>query len=262
MTEVEMTAEDNVDPATSSYSSATLPTGLVDDEGKLHTQVVLREMTGEEEDILASRRMPVTQKLQTILERCVLSIGDIQQANPNWGRYMKSLVSGDRLFLLIQTRIASLGSDLSFDIECPNEACKHKSSQTVSLHDFKVQGMTDPKARQWEGVLPKSKKKYKLRVLTANEEERVSKLSAMEDSGSQVLLSRLAELDGSKNVTLEQVKSLPMMDRQYLRADITKHEGVIDNKVEITCPKCGTDFSTEIDIGNAHFFFPAATSTP
>jgi hypothetical protein len=57
------------------------------------------------------------------------------------------------------------------------------------------------------------------------------------------------------------VKSLSLIDRRHLRSELENSEGEIDNKVEMVCPnvECGAEFDSEIEIGNADFFFPSET---
>lgn len=246
---------DMVDGGKSSFSKVTLPTGLLDEEGKLHTDVLLTEMTGCEEDILSSSRMTAVQKTSAILENCTMQIGSIDKSDNKFKHYLKSLCLNDRLFLLIQIRIVSLGKMFDFKITCP--LCTKSSNQTVNLDDFKVDGLTDPTKQEWSGILPRSKKKYKCHVQTGYEEEKQEKLKYNdEDLLSLIIMSRLKELDG-KEVTLAEVKKLSAMDRKHIRAEMKKAEGSIDNEVEMTCPHCKHEFKSEIDIGSANFFFPS-----
>jgi hypothetical protein len=220
----------------------------------LHKEALLQEMTGREEDILSSPKMSAVQKTGQILENCVQSLGTYDHKSEKFKHYVKSLCLNDRLFLLIQIRIISLGKLFDFKITCPH--CNKPSNQTVSLEDFKVEGLKDPMMQTWSGVLPKSKKTYKCRIQDGYEEEKQEKNSKNEnDILSLLIMSRLKELDG-KPCTLDTVKKLPMMDRNYLRNEMKKSEGSIDNEVEIACPHCKEEFKTEIDIGSPSFFFP------
>lgn len=245
---------DMVEGGKSSFSKAILPTGLLDENKELHKEVLLSEMTGREEDILSSSRMTASQKTATILENCIQQIGKYDQKHEKFKHYVKSLSLNDRLFLLIEIRIISLGKMFDFKITCPK--CLKTSNQTVSLGDFKVQGLTDPYAQEWEGILPSSKKKYKCQIQTGYQEEKHQDLlKSDEDIMSLIIMSRLKELEG-KPVSLEDVKKLSLRDRNHLRSQMKKSEGSIDNEVEMNCPHCKHEFKTEIDIGNPSFFFP------
>jgi hypothetical protein len=250
--------EDSVGEVRPTQGSAVLPTGLLDDDGDLHTEVVFREMGGYEEDILTSR-LPVGKKMNQILENCIQRIGTIDHKHESWGRYVRSLVTTDRLFILIRIRILSLGNLLRFRTTCPD--CGKSFTPAVNLEDFHVIGMKRPKDRVWSGEFPRCKLPYKAKVQTGWDEEKTeNKKFDQKDLASMVLLQRLVEVDGKKP-TLELVKSLSLIDRRHLRSELENSEGEIDNKVEMVCPnvECGAEFDSEIEIGNADFFFPSET---
>jgi hypothetical protein len=242
------------DVAKSSVGSYELPTGYIDGDGVLHTAVVVREITGEEEDILASRKMPMYVRMNKVIENCVLSIGTIKNGCPEWSKIIKDLIVTDRLFLLIKIRIVTLGELFSFKAQCPSEACGKYSSQTTSLEEFDIKGLKDPMLRSWKGKLPKSGSSYTARIQTGADEEKLAKVSGSEDLLSLAMLARLIELNGESPVTLSAVKRLSSMDRQFLRSDFEVHEGDIDNTVQVTCPHCGNEFSDEVSIASPSFF--------
>jgi hypothetical protein len=247
---------DMVEEGQSGVCVVELPTGFLDIDGNLHKTVHLKEMTGVEEDILASKRINVTHKISKIIENCVTQIGPYKQGEAGWAQKISELVTTDRLFILIRIRILSLGSILNFKFECPNEDCKKISPQSVFLEDFKISGLRDPMIRKWSGVLPRSKKTFECKVQTGGDDEKQSSLLNSEDSFSQVFLMRLSKLNGVEP-KLEDIKSLSTYDRQFLRAQLKNNEGEIDNTVEISCPHCETEVKHEMDIGTPDFFFPS-----
>lgn len=248
------------DAAKSPDGYTELPTGYIDEAGTLHTDAVVRELTGEEEDILASRRIPGHTKMQKLLEHCVVSIGTLSQESRkgDWGHIIKNLVVTDRLHLTIAVRMASLGNVYTFRVKCPE--CETIQGKAADLADFKVHGMGDPMLRTWKGKLPKSGWEYTAKVQSGAEEEKLAKAQEKtNDTLSLAMLARLVELNGQMPVTLPALKKLPMSDRLYLRDDFKAHEGELDNQVEVTCKECGHEFTTAIDIGDKGFFFPSET---
>ena len=246
------------DEAKPSLDGYQLPTGYLDPEGNLHKDVWVREMTGEEEDILTARKVPVHQRMARILERCTIQVGPYKQDHANWSNIVKALTVSDRLFLMLRIRIVSLGHLFSFKVTCTDATCGKLSSQSVSLEDFKIDGMPDPANRVWEGELPKAKVKYKMKVQTGADEQRVAGLANSQNAMTTAMAARLVELNG-KAPTPEQIKKLSAMDMNFLRDDMKKHEGNIDSDVDVECPHRGNQFKTEIEIGSANFFFPSAT---
>lgn len=249
------------DAAKSSVGGCELPSGYIDEAGVLHKDAVVKELTGEEEDILISRRLQGWQKMQKVLENCVVSIGNVNaQGNKDWPRVIKSLTATDRLYLTIQIRIASLGNAFTFKTPCPIEDCRHVGEKVVDLGDFKIEGMGDPLTRTWKGDLPKSGWAYVAKVQTGFEEEKLAKASdAKSDNLSLAMLARLLELHGTMPVTLDMLKKLGAQDRQFLRDEFKKHEGNLDNKVDVTCDVCSHEFQTSIEVADRNFFFPSET---
>jgi len=246
----ELKVEDLLDQGRSTYYECELPTGLLVDQ-ELHKTVRIREMTGVEEDLLGTMNSKnATRVLQQIVEKCIISIGDVEPTDPNWKIHLRSLVNSDRMFLLIHIRIASLGSAFSYKVGCPS--CKKVSNHTVDLHDFKIEGLKDPYTRTWGGTLP-SGKKYECKVTTQDKD--IPGLDPEQDALSYAILLRLVELE-DKSPTVSGVKNLSMRDRSLLRSEIREREGVIDNEVEMECPSCGHEFKSQISMAEPSFFFP------
>jgi hypothetical protein len=241
----------------SSVEGFKLPSGYLDDEGVVHDQIVMSEITGEEEDILASRKMLIHKRLQAVLERCTVSLGDVPKGDI--GKALKKLPVVDRLYMLIKLRAISLGNMYTFKTACPQEACKMESRMTVDLDELVATGLKDPKKRHFEVVLPKSKKKVRWAVMDGSGEDKLSGMQQSKDSASLMILGRVLEI-GTEPPSLDKIKSLPMADRDFLRGQFQEQEGSLDDKIEIDCPFCGEHYETDIDIGQPSFFFPAGSS--
>lgn len=246
------------DAAKSPEGAFELPTGYLDSEGRLHTTIYVREMTGDEEDILASKRMQAHAKLQKIMESCVTQIGTVRrEGNDEWSKVVRDLTATDRLFAIIKIREVTLGSAYTFKSKCPE--CEEVSEQAVSLSEFKIKTPTDPKLRSWPGKLPKSGYAYVAKVQTGADEAKLAKVEDSKDLMSLGMLARIVELDGKQPVTLGMVKKLSLADRQHLRKDFDDHEADIENKADVECPACGENYAAKIEVGDANFFFPSAT---
>lgn len=253
---IQVTDQALADSARAALDGYELPTGYVDEAGVVHKQVVVREITGEEEDMLMARKMPVHQKMQKLLEVCTLQIGDVKQGHPQWSKIVRELHVTDRFFLILKIRIVSLGKDFSYKAKCPE--CEEFSSYVVNLDDIHIVGLKDPKVRTWRDKLP-SGKEFLAKAQTGVEEEKLAKVVESKDMASLLLLGRLIELDGKQPVTLDMVKKLNLADRNHLRKLFETQEGEIDNELEMTCKECSCEFKTAVEVGTPNFFFPSAT---
>lgn len=254
---VKLTEAEQTDPAKAPFGSAILPWGLVGDDGVLHKNFEVRELTGYEEDILASRKMNVLARMQKIMERCVVKIGPYSQSDKEWSRYILSLSVADRLFILREIRIVSLGEHLKYNILCPK--CEKKGTYSFNLMDISFR-TPEKIQRVWEGKLPRSGKSYMAKIQTGIEEQKVQEHLSGNDALTVGIWCRLVELDGKNPVPFGEVKKLGTFDRDFLRSEFKNYEVQVDSEVEMECQFCGQEFKEDIDMGQVSFFFPTAMS--
>lgn len=247
-----------------------LPCGYIDPTTQeLHTEVQIREITGNEEDMLASNQIPSEQKITSLLMGCVTRVGG-ETDKGKIGRIVKQLTVGDRVFLIFAIRRVTLGDELPVREKCPS--CGTTSLFMVDLaEELQPKQMPDPLRRIYDVALP-SGKKARFRVSTGEDEARLAKIAKRLSKGkgntrtapdglSQAILMRLELLEDEKP-TLQVVKSLGMRDRQYLREQFKEVEGGVDTTLELECPSCGYDWQKDLDLGATSFFFPGAQPKP
>jgi len=229
-----------------------LPCGYLASDGVLHTEVAIREMTGAEEDLLASTHMKPLKKYGELLARCVTRLGTLTDKG-QLSLAVKNLTVGDRIFLLFAIRRVTLGDEYPFNEECPNEACKKMNLYTINLADLEVKKMPEPAKRVYDLNLP-SGGVFRFRVSTGADEERVDKFSGSEDAASLGILMRTELLNGEPP-DLAKVKSMKWKDRQFIRKEWEKVEGGLDTGLDMQCPSCGAEFKRSVQVGGS-FFFP------
>lgn len=235
-----------------------LPCGFVDSAGALHTEIALRELTGAEEDLLASKQMAPFKKYNELLVRCTQRIGTITDRG-QISAAVKGLPIGDRLFLLFAIRRVSIGDEYTFRETCPSEGCKSSERYTVHLSELEIKKMPEPAKRIYDARLP-SGITVRFRISTGVDEERAMGIETKaEDAAlSKGILMRLELLDGVPP-ELQAVKNMKWRDRLALREEWNKVEGGVDTEVDMTCPACGHEFKKDIEVTSS-FFFPSATS--
>lgn len=246
----EIVTQNQLETPKSTHGVYELPCGFIDNTGTLHTEIHLHEMTGREEDLLASNKLSPQKKINAIAANCLERIGTITDRTA-FPAILTQLPIGDRVFLVIALRRTSLGDEFPVEDTCPS--CSAKSNYVLDLGDLEVKKLPDPMRRVFDETLP-SGKKVRFRLGVGADEEKILKI-ADEEKPSAMLLARTEMLDG-KIPTLNDLKSLSWRDRQALRALMEEKDGGVDTSLDMTCPACGHEFQRELDLGQQGFFFP------
>lgn len=234
----------------SAHAEFVLPCGYLDPAGELHQEIQLREMTGREEDLLASNKLSPQKKINALVVNCLERIGTIADKN-QFAAIVPQLPIGDRIYLLLALRRTSLGDDYPVEETCPS--CEVKGRYVLNLGDLEIKPMKDPKKRVFDTELP-SGKKVRFRLGNGADEERTAKVPD-EEKPSTMLLSRTEVLDG-KVPSMADIKNLSWRDRQALREAFDENDGGVDTAMTLNCPACDHEFSKDLDLGQQGFFFP------
>jgi hypothetical protein len=239
----------------SAVDSFELPCGYLDSNGNLHTNIEVTEMTGDEEEILAAKNMPVVKKMNKILTACTRAVGEFRDRN-KIEQIIPDLTQGDRIFLLFAIRRVSLGDTMPFTAICPE--CEQKAKLWINLSELEAKKMPDPKIRVYDVILPRTNKLAVMKVLTGRGEESINKAVVVgKDIVSQAILARTESIDG-KPADIKVLKALPLMDRNALRQAWQDREGGVDTAVKVQCPQCEHEFESEVDLADPNFFMPSA----
>lgn len=240
-----------------------LPCGYLDPQTQeLVTEVEVREITGYEEDMLASDNVPSEQKVSNLISGCVVRIGEETHKGRIAGM-LQNFMMGDRVFLVFAIRRVTLGDELPVRERCPD--CKTTTLFMVDLEEeLQPREMPDPRKRVFDVQLP-SGLSARFRVSTAADEVNMAKLRRRQKQKSDVLsqsiLMRL-ELLGDEKPTLKMVKSLGMRDRHFLRDKFREVEGGVDTTLQLSCPSCGNEWEKDLDLSSSSFFSPGAPQKP
>lgn len=233
-------------------------------EPKRLYRVLLREMTGNEEDILTNGRIEPATRFSKVISTCMERVGD---DNGYWvtdQRKMPGLFEeftiADRTLLLLHLRIISVddGEWFRFMAHCPQ--CNAENKLQVKLTELDRKPMLDPMERIYDVTLPSSGHVARCRVMLGKHEPIVAKAQdARKDLLSAALLARVVEINGVP-ARIQDLKNLSLKDRNFLRTEFERREGGIDTAIENTCGSCGAGFTAELDITQKGFFFPSGIS--
>lgn len=260
--------------------------GYLDDAGEVHTEVELRAISGEEEDLLGNRAVPVIERFNTILASCTKRIGTIVDT-AQVRLAINRLPGGSRIHLLICLRRTShwLKTKDMYDmsIDCPK--CEVENSYTLDLGKLDRYEMENPKTRTFDVTLPYTKQEAVWRVATAQQEHVmgmvadtneseyltamiVVRMVSVDDEDLRLTMADLLTEDRKQlrlspkgKVAWAWAKKLQSGDRDELREQFMRHEPGVDVDLNFKCksPKCGKSFKSKLDVAQEAFFFPSAT---
>lgn len=246
--------ENNLRDPKASEGAGVLPCGYLTDSGDLITDVAVREITGAEEDMLASTKIKDFKKMGELIARCTVAVGAITDRD-EIAKIIPKLLVGDRVYLFLLIRRVTLGDDYPFRSKCPE--CELEGSFNVDLAALDVKSMVDPKVRTLTLVTPRGREVV-LSPMDGVREERLSTVRNENDKATLALAARVVSMQG-KPATIGDLKALSLSERNFLRDSYQQLEGGVDTTVEITCPKCAANFKNELDVTQRAFFFPSAT---
>ena len=244
--------------------SVDLPCGYIDTEGTLHRKMLVGEMTGYEEDILAGKG-DVIPRLNKIISNCTKKIGDIE-ARRDIARAVAHLTASDRMAALIAIRRVSLGDFYSVKVRCPSEKCGDESRYNLDLHMIELLMMDNPTERTRTDTL-KSGRVIDWHIMSARDEEWLTlKRKKKEDLLTLNILARVDKVDGEDvgklrddkktyPKALKMLKRLTISERNEIRALFDEIEGSVETEVDFECPVCGYEWEADMGVGSLDFFF-------
>jgi hypothetical protein len=113
----------------------TLPKGYVDKEGTLQREVVLREITGADQEAMLSPqlRQNPAKMLTALLARVIVRLGTLDKSRVDT-RVAADLTKRDRDFLIMKLKEIDSGPEMEIDAECPD--CGRKFKASLDIGDF------------------------------------------------------------------------------------------------------------------------------
>lgn len=228
--------------------------------GKFYTNIPstvhVREMTGEEEQILATPRFVKRGKaIDMIFERC------IQERIPT-----EELLAVDRTHLLIYLRGISYTPLYDVEIKCTE--CGLKFQTEIDLNTLEVDECPDEFGPDnLSGKLPASGFTYRYRLPTGTDEQEIAQYRDRriqqfgDNNEDDTLLYRTAllmeEIQGVTSLKEIQylLKKLPIADVSFLRNEINQPPFGVKTEIPMLCPACTEEFKIDLPLETS-FFFP------
>lgn len=246
-----------------------LPCGFVLPDGQAHKKIVLREVKGREEDMMADEGVLRSTRTTDVLAACTEQLGPITDKDQIRKIIADDLDGGvgitstDRIAAMIYLRRVSVSDIYRFEKPCPRIGCGHlNKNRTLDLRTIKMTHVPTERVgkRRVKFKLPRSEKLVTLRVMTAKHEEQLFQLRpTQKDVRSAAICGRVEMIDDTlftdTSLAMAAVRELPLDDRNMIREVFDKMEADVDTQVEVTCdnPICKTDFSFPLDVGQTFF---------
>jgi hypothetical protein len=226
-----------------------LPGGLLDASGDVLKQVIIKELTGADEEALsrATRKGGVFDPfvyIRAVVERGVESIGG-RPANPDM---LDRLYIGDRDAIALMVRIATYGGDYEMHYVCPR--CSHEGDVVVELDkDIPSRSLDSPE--WWRTIdLPRGRKAIAHLVTVADQTVAMSDDARTNAEVDTVIFSRVVkELDGQIALGEQTFRDAKAGDRKAIRNFLVKTQpGPQMGEVKGECPACNEELPLPLSL--------------
>ena len=223
-----------------------LPGGFINADGDLVTTVEVRELTGEDEEII-SKSATGSKAMTTMLVRGTVAIGEDSPANEDFDK----LLSGDRDSILIGIRALTFGEDLEYSAVCPS--CSLQQILPINLkEDIKYVTLEDPiRDRTWNITL-KNGDVASVSLPTGKTQRRITEAPESTTSAeltTMLLSSCINAINGSPAKPSTALK-LSIADREKLVTEISlRNPGPRLSEVSKACQACGESVPTPLSLG-------------
>lgn len=227
-----------------------LPAGLIDKEGQVHREVEVREMTGHDEELLLGSKGKNFARVTTkLLAACVTRVGALKPSEDD----LRAMLVGDRNYLLLAVRIASLGPEIEFSIHCPS--CKAKNNVIQDLQELPIRELADPTETTVTVKLPSpvatpdghEATSAECKFLTGKDQEELSQFG--DDAAGLInatLVKTIMKVGSWDKVTTEFVKGMTKRCRDSIMLKMKDMTPGVDMNVEVECGACGVKFETPV----------------
>ena len=226
--------------------------GLYDKKGDTwHTDAEVRELTGEDEEYLASlenkKGVLYSEYMNALLSRAVIRIGTTQVTPANGKQLVNQLMLGDRDLLYMAVVKATYGDSRMINVVCGK--CETKNDVELMLdEDFPI---TYPDFDIREGLkVQTTKGQITLRMPNGEDTVVAQKESDNDAALNTVMLSRCAvwpEGEAPDN-PMKWARSLNIGDRKKLINALLEVEvGPKMGEVDTQCASCGEDMPILLD---------------
>jgi hypothetical protein len=235
-----------VETAAPSNPLVELPGGFINENGDLVTTAEVRELTGEDEELISKSASP-SKALTTLLVRGTVSVGDEILETADFDK----MLSGDRDSILIGIRCLTFGEEVEYSAVCPS--CSLQQILVIDLkEDINYVTLDDPiRDRTWDITL-KNGDIANVSLPTGKVQRRVTEAPDSITSAelTTMLLSAAINSINASPAKPNTALKLSITDREALVKQIsTRNPGPRLSEVSKACQACGESVPTPLSIG-------------
>lgn len=226
-------------------STVTLPGGYVTHTNEVITSAEVRELNGEDEEIIA-KAGSISKSLATVLRRGIVKIGNQDATSDS----LDQLLSGDRDAILIAIRKATFGEKFPLIINCPH--CNEKQNIDINLSkDVPVVKLKNKEDRTWITKTRVGNIKITLptgavqKKLMDNMDKTVAEINTL------LLSNCILSVNDSPVIGQQVALSLGMADRaRILQEILDKNPGPRLGEVKKDCKACGEKIDLPLSLAD------------
>ncbi len=222
-----------------------LPGGYWDRDGILHREVQLRPLTGREEEWIAdpAREWTEAALVTALLRRCIERIGPDRPTE----EMVRSLVVGDRDYLMLRLRQITFGKRVALTLICPRSECAKKMDIDLALDQIPI----EPKPIAPHHALTLSEdaghpeQEIVFRIPNGADQEAARGWSELDARGrvNRLLARCLLKIGEVDAITPDRVSRLSEKAVEEIAVAMERNSPLIDAEMEACCPECGHLFT-------------------
>lgn len=238
-----------------------LPGGILDNQNRCFQTVLVRQLTGKDEELLADRRYRnAARQVTDFLAQVVVEVPGLNKlVNP---ALTEQMLIGDRDYLLLRLRQMTMGDRVEQVMRCPSVSCGKKADVEFQISELQVRraGAIEP---EYEFELseparkddPKSKVVV-LRLPRGQDQEAILDGEDLNPALANTrLFARIVKSLGRRSLDEAEARDLPLKARHEITAFLRMMSPGPDLEIDIQCPHCGHDMSFPFDLYG--FFLPS-----
>ncbi len=221
-------------------------------------QLRIRGLKGKEGKLLADRTAARQGTvLDSLLEACTEEVRDPgpYELKSNGKLDWNDVLLGDRLYVLLQIRLASFGPDYGFKTQCREATCRERFDYEIDLgKDLEIKRMSaeDQETLKQRGTFTTTLddgKEVRYRLATGADERRAAKSRGSDGAMVEMLCLRITAIQGVGEpdpTSLKPVQTirayledLDWGELVHLMNALNEHDCGVNTQIEIECPVCG-----------------------